>query len=323
MSADLVLTSFEEISKWAKVFVESKMFTDSSDLAKCIVKVQAGAEMGLKPFQSMNNLHIINGKICTSALVVGDMIKRSHRYTFRVLKIDNTGCIIRFFEKTGGKWDCIGDSEFTREHAVKAGTKNLEKFARNMFYARAITNGARWYTPDVFGGAIYTPDELDSTIEVDEEENVLISQFKAEPLGSKAEDMITDEQIRRIVERCDQIGYDRPEPEQLKTWTYLGGKAFWEYLVEETAKIKAKAAEAFTKAEEIDPHVDIKEADPYAELDSEKLARIRVKIADKLLGKKDADGNKILMPDMSKWTLADGEAYLHSLETPDLTLEEA
>jgi hypothetical protein len=29
-----------------------------------------------------------------------------------------------------------------------------------MLYARALSNGAKWYCPDVFGGPIYTPDEL-------------------------------------------------------------------------------------------------------------------------------------------------------------------
>jgi hypothetical protein len=29
-----------------------------------------------------------------------------------------------------------------------------------MLFARALTNGARFYCPDIFGGAVYTPEEL-------------------------------------------------------------------------------------------------------------------------------------------------------------------
>jgi hypothetical protein len=40
-----------------------------------------------------------------------------------------------------------------------------------MLFSRALTNGARWYTPDVFGGPVYTPDELGA--EVDAEGNAV------------------------------------------------------------------------------------------------------------------------------------------------------
>jgi len=41
-----------------------------------------------------------------------------------------------------------------------------------MLFARAMTNGAKWYVPGVFGGApIYTPDELGA--DMDEEGNII------------------------------------------------------------------------------------------------------------------------------------------------------
>jgi hypothetical protein len=36
-----------------------------------------------------------------------------------------------------------------------------------MLFARAMSNGARWHCPDIFGGPIYTPEELG--VEVDGE----------------------------------------------------------------------------------------------------------------------------------------------------------
>jgi hypothetical protein len=30
-----------------------------------------------------------------------------------------------------------------------------------MLFARAISNGVKWYTPDVFSGPVYTPEEFD------------------------------------------------------------------------------------------------------------------------------------------------------------------
>jgi hypothetical protein len=73
----------------------------------------------------------------------------------------DTACEIAFTEQ--GK-DC-GRSRFTIEDARKAQTKNLDKFPRNMLFARAMSNGCRWYCPDVFNGApTYTPEELGANI---------------------------------------------------------------------------------------------------------------------------------------------------------------
>jgi hypothetical protein len=47
---------------------------------------------------------------------------------------------------------------------VKAGTQNLNKFARNMLFARCISNGIKWFCPDVFSGSVYTPEELGATV---------------------------------------------------------------------------------------------------------------------------------------------------------------
>jgi hypothetical protein len=56
--------------------------------------------------------------------------------------------------------ESIGVSKFTIEDAKKAGTKNLDKYPANMLFARAMSNGVKWYTPDVFNGPVYTPDEI-------------------------------------------------------------------------------------------------------------------------------------------------------------------
>ncbi|RDT44717.1 hypothetical protein DXF87_27490, partial [Enterobacter roggenkampii] len=36
----------------------------------------------------------------------------------------------------------------------------MDKFPKNMLFARAMSNGVKWFTPDVFSGPVYTPEEL-------------------------------------------------------------------------------------------------------------------------------------------------------------------
>jgi hypothetical protein len=63
------------------------------------------------------------------------------------------------------------------KRANLTGKDNWTKYPRNMLFARALSNGQKWYAPDVFNGAtVYTPDELGAV--TDEDGNVIPGQFK-------------------------------------------------------------------------------------------------------------------------------------------------
>ncbi len=160
MSNQLAIREDMPLSELGQTLVKSGFFADTRDAAQAVVKVLAGRELGIGPIASMTGINVIQGRISLSANLIGAAIKRSGRYNFRVRKMDPGECAIEFFE--GG--ESIGVSTFTIEDARKAGTKNLDKFPRNMLYARAMSNGARWYCPDVFSGPIYTPEELGADV---------------------------------------------------------------------------------------------------------------------------------------------------------------
>lgn len=160
--------SFEEMFKLADVFVKSGRFASERDVTQALVKIQAGKELGLQPIQAMMNIHIIQGKVTLGASVIAGLIKSSGKYDYLVLENTNEKCSIQFYQINfdGSKTELGPPSDFTLEDAKAAGLlskDNWKKFPRNMLFSRALTNGARWYTPDVFGGPVYVPDELDSS----------------------------------------------------------------------------------------------------------------------------------------------------------------
>lgn len=183
MSNSLVLTKLntvEDLARVGDVFVKSGFFADTRDAAQAIVKVMAGQELGFAPIASMTGVYIVKGKVSLSANLIAAAVKRSGRYTFRVRQHDAQICEIEFFEldKSGNK-ESIGVSSFSMKEA-REGQINMDwdkhsngwkekatwkNFPRNMLYARAMSNGAKWYCPDVFGGPVYTPDELGATID--------------------------------------------------------------------------------------------------------------------------------------------------------------
>ncbi len=159
-----IYNQFSQLQAAAQVLYKSRYFSDVQDEAKAIVKVMAGAELGLPPFASMSGIHIIQGKPALGANVIATLIKNDPRYNYRVLEHTDSVCRIQFYEDG----QPCGVSEFTARDAQKAGTKNMDKYPKNMLFARAISNGAKWYTPGIFGGApVYTPDELGADVDED------------------------------------------------------------------------------------------------------------------------------------------------------------
>lgn len=151
------------------MLAKSGYFTDARDAAQCVVKVLAGKELGFGPVASMTGVYIVKGKVSLSANLMAAAVRRSGRYTFKVNVLTPTNCEIEFFEIIGGKRESLGVSGFTLADAQKAGTQNLDKFPRNMLYARAMSNGVKWFTPDVTGGPVYTPEEMGERVNEDGE----------------------------------------------------------------------------------------------------------------------------------------------------------
>jgi hypothetical protein len=154
--------ALQEHMQLGDVFYKSGLFADLKSAAQAIVKIQAGAELGIPPFAAMSGISIIQGKPALGASLIAGLIKSSHKYDYRVTRHDTTGCTIEFYE---GETK-LGESSFTAEDAKRAGLLGKDiwnKYPRNMMFSRAMSNGARWYTPDLFTGPIYTPEELDGT----------------------------------------------------------------------------------------------------------------------------------------------------------------
>ena len=161
MDNQLVKSSLTEIMSIGKAFAESGMFPDIKTAAQAVVKIQAGAEMGIPPFAAMSGIHIIQGKPTVGAGLMAANVKGSGKYDYRVIESTEKVCSVDFYQlAVGGKYEKIGNSTFTIEDARKAGTKNIDKFPKNMLFARAISNGVKWFTPDVFAGPVYVPEEM-------------------------------------------------------------------------------------------------------------------------------------------------------------------
>lgn len=171
-----------EIQTISKTFYESGLFSDTKSAAQAMVRILAGQEIGIPPFAAMSGIHIIQGKPTIGAGLIASRVKGSGKYDYKVLEMTDKICTIEFFQ--GGA--SIGKTSFSIEDAKKAGTKNLDKFPRNMLFARCISNGVKFYCPDVFSGPVYVPEEMQNITEDIKHEVIepVNDNLKAEELAS-------------------------------------------------------------------------------------------------------------------------------------------
>lgn len=155
-----------QVQTIAQHFVKSGFFKDARDMSQAVVRIMAGAEMGFGPFASMQGVYIIEGKPTIAAGLMASAVKRSGRYNYRVREHTDTACAIEFFEGKEG----VGVSRFTLENAQAAGLTGKgpwKSYPRNMLFARAMSNGVKWFCPDIFAGPVYTPEELGQEVDED------------------------------------------------------------------------------------------------------------------------------------------------------------
>ena len=165
-----LVRDIDDLARVSKLLADSGYFTDARDAAQCGVKVLAGLEMGIGAFSSMSGIHVIKGKPSIGAGLMAAAVKRSGKYNYRVTKHTATECIIDFFERG----EACGTSSFSMDDAKAAGlvnNDNWKRAPRNMLFARALSNGVRWYCPDVFDVSTYVPEELGA--DVDDEGNLV------------------------------------------------------------------------------------------------------------------------------------------------------
>jgi hypothetical protein len=238
------------ITDLGRILAKSGFFADTRDEAQAIVKVLAGSELGFGAIASMTGFHIIKGRVSMSANLMAAAVKRSGRYNFRVIELTDKACEIAFFEGTQD----IGHSRFTLDDAKRAGTQNMDKFPRNMLYARAMSNGVKWYCPDVTGGPVYTPEELGVPVTEDGEivqghviehqPTVKVVETVKKPApaanGQRPDDAMPEpadlEKFQRLVDKAQALGINT-EFYTVSPFVTLGGiRQAWGEL---TAAIKA------------------------------------------------------------------------------------
>lgn len=118
-----------------------------------------GAELGLNPIQSLQNVFVVHGQPAIYARTAVALVKR-HGVIVETLESEDERVTVRATDTRTGQTE---ESTWTPERATKAGYTRNEKYKsepRAMLYAKAAMEVCRRIAPDVLLGVPYSTEEL-------------------------------------------------------------------------------------------------------------------------------------------------------------------
>ncbi len=163
--------TWAQFKEMADTFIKSGALPSGTNAEQLIVKMQAGFEMGMKPFEAIRSLYIVNGMI---AIGGRDCIRllRNHGWHVEYSEESDAGIMAKV-----SKGDESYTDTFTFDEAVKSGwTKKsggglkpgwIEGANRNlkMRYA-VISKIVKSYLPEVMGTAVDIMEVAEDTIPI-------------------------------------------------------------------------------------------------------------------------------------------------------------
>lgn len=132
--------------------------------ADTFVALEMGAELGVQPMASLNNIYVVQGRPTLSAQLMSAVAKAHPSYRGMEIESSATKAKVTIRRQFNGGVVETQVGEFTLEQAKTAGLatkENWRMYPQNMLEARATAFACRKAFPDLFAG-IYTKEEVET-----------------------------------------------------------------------------------------------------------------------------------------------------------------
>lgn len=211
----------------AKNLAASGMFNDARDAAKAFAKILLGRDLGLSVMQSMTGIHIVEGRPELAGVTLASFIKQHPTYDYKTREHDEQHCVVDFFNGA----ELLGTTTYDMEKARKAQlVKDHPKapwnaHPMNMLFWRCISNGVKFFMPDLTGGIpVYHEGEIERV------QNIAEGEGTGEAPGVEL-----PAEVEALLARAQELGHaglaDRATaemtlagqpPERIQEWLTMG-----------------------------------------------------------------------------------------------------
>lgn len=139
-------------------FVPKSMMGNPEHILACVLY---GNELGLGPMQSLNSIHVIEGRAAASPELMRALVaKAGHRID--VTENSNEACTMKGSRADTGAEATVRWTLDDAKNANLQGKDNWKKYPRAMLVARTTSELCRLLFPDIIAGLSYTPEEVES-----------------------------------------------------------------------------------------------------------------------------------------------------------------
>lgn len=156
--AQAMSAAYELASKLANTALVPAMYQKKPDDATAAILY--GAELGLNPIQSLQQIFVVQGKPAIYARTMVALLK-TRGYLIETIDSTDTSVTVRGTDPQTG---IVEESTWTIDRAKKAGYTSNKKYDTDpqaMLYAKAATEVARKIAPDVLLGIAHSREELE------------------------------------------------------------------------------------------------------------------------------------------------------------------
>lgn len=138
-----------------------------------------GAEMGIGPMQSLNSIHVIEGRASMSPELMRAMVAR-HGHRIDVIENSSEACEMKGIRHDTGSTATVKWTMADAKKAGLTGKTNWDRYPRAMLMARCTSELCRILFPDIIAGLSYTPEEVASIEGVELPMDELIAEVMQE-----------------------------------------------------------------------------------------------------------------------------------------------
>lgn len=218
----LQLGTIDDLWRTAQMFVQSGLCPQQLDTPqKVVVALQAGAELGFKPWQSLQSLHVVNGRVGLEGAAMLALVRKSRVCDYVSCVFtgtpyeDNYQAVVKSKRRIEVKENITTFSVADAKRAKLWDAKdNWKKYPKDMLTWRAVSRHCRRYYSDEISG-MYSVDELENL-----ESQPLSQTFDEEKPQTGAKGLIERmrEQTQAVTpEKAKPVeskATDTPEPEE-------------------------------------------------------------------------------------------------------------
>jgi hypothetical protein len=160
-TAGITEADFAYLERLAAAAADSGLYGNGAKVkAQLLMKLIYGRDLAIPVSAALSAIDIYDGKMELSSNLIAALVEAHPHYAYAIVETTNERCELEFF-KDGRS---LGKAKFDAADATTAGladTDYYRHYPSDMFFARAITRGARRYCPGLGRGvAIYATGEL-------------------------------------------------------------------------------------------------------------------------------------------------------------------